>query len=522
MSVLLSQLKPFQKKCPYQLIPMFGGCRDDDLSDYLVYEVFPCAGTTQSFENFLKVLKTKYDNNENLASDMEDREHKLQFLDRYKDVSDSDYKSLWSGLEGAEKQRSLLYPINASDEETRLPNELYTKYSEIAVLRELIEQLGNYTWSDESQNGWYNGPCSWYIGGGRGDLYMIRPCCPRCRTLLPDCWFDETIDDLIPIGLVAPHSGGKTTYMTSLLMGGFVPLLKDIGAGRWAVANAISNEKKYVPIQSVRYDNVARLSKGLYPLATEKIKLPPVMFQMSSNEKTIIVAIYDCAGELFEFNADSDDDNEEDLIFLSHMSSIIYFMEAAQIKKDNLSSKFISSEADLQPPDKQGEDQQNPGEVVYVRDLLQSSSKKAAFDMFMYVQNTLGRMKNHRIKSQLSHIAFTVIKSDELKKISECLPANFSMYLDNPKMQDDKDNKQNNLFKAEYCQSITDDVADFINEFFGNGQTIDNLLYGSHFTYSCHCVSVAPKVDRASGKECIYRPVRIAEPLAACLLDQFN
>lgn len=522
MSVSLSKLKPFQKKCPYQLISMFNtnGNEDlEDLSDYLVYEVFPCDEDTKPFETFLKDdLKKAYDDNEQLASDMSDRGHKLQFLENYTDVSDNYYKKLWKNLEGAEKKRSFLYPINASDRERRLPDALYRQYSEIAVFKELIEQSGSYTWSATSQDDEYDGEYFWYIGDGFEDLYMIRPCCPKCRTLLPDYWFDEDNDDLVPIGLVAPHSGGKTTYMTSLLMDRFVPLLKDIGAGRWTVANAISNEKKCVPVQSVRYDNVARLSQGKYPLATEKNKLPPVMFRMSSNGRTIIVAIYDCAGERFEFNTDDDDDNKKNLQFLSHMSSIIYFMEAAQIKKDNLGSQFISDKPDLQPPDKQAEDQQNSDEVVYVRNLLQHGSKEAAFDMFIHVLNKIRQMETRRIQSSLKHVAFTIIKSDELKRISERLPAGFSVYLDNPMW----DNNQNNLFNADYCQGITDDVADFINDFFGNRQTIDKLLEGTELTYSCHCVSVAPKAESTSGKECEYRPVRIAEPLVACLLDQFN
>lgn len=516
MSVLLSQLKPFQKKCPYQLISMFNTNENEDLSNYLVYEVFPCDESTQSFESFLKELKKAFDDDSELASSMQDRASKLQFLEYYTDVADDYYKKLWGDLDGAEKKRFLLYPVNASKKEKRLPDELYGQYSEIAVLRELIEQSGIYTWSEKSHSNWDNGSYSWYIRDQFKDQYIIQPCCPKCRTLLPDRWFDK-IDDLIPIGLVAPYSGGKTTYMTSLLMGGFVPLLSDIGAGRWAVADAISDEKKYVPVQKVRYDNVERLSKGLYPNATDpNKKLPPVMFRMSSKGKTVIVAIYDCAGERFQLNDGNQEKKRENLQFLSHMTSIIYFMEAAQIKKDNLGKQFIDAEPDLQPPAQQAQDQARSNEMAYASDILH---REDAFDMFIHVQSKIKDMEFYGITSHLKHVAFTVIKSDELKELGETLPNGFSMYLDNPSMLD---NQSDLLFNADYCQSITYDVADFINEFFGDGKTIDNLLYGNHLTYSCHCVSVAPKVERASGKECIYRPVRIAEPLAACLLDQFN
>ncbi|MBQ3887558.1 MAG: hypothetical protein II735_06275 [Clostridia bacterium] len=545
MPVSTSPLTSFRHRCPYEQTEMFDpAVVKEDLTDLLAYEVFPYGQNTQPFESFMQETLKEQMEQSQLAENMENKAEKLQFLEGYKQITsnDDDYHHLWDGLAGVEEPRDLLYPksdirhnrfYKESSDSSAAP------YSEIAVLREMIEKSGIYTWHEKDKHNISYGPYSFFIcDTKKTGLYVIRPCCPDCRTLLPDYWFDKKTVGMIPIALVAPHAGGKTTYMTALLKNAFIELLDGIGRGNWKAYNAIQNERECVHIQKTRYENVDRLDNHQYPQKTPERYHPPVMFRMVYKDgphsehqgEGVIIAIYDSAGEFFERLKD-----DLSMTMLSYMCAIIYFMEASQMQKEDINYYFQNGdEPVLLKPDQQAEIQSDnkSNEGIPVQMLLQKTSP---FAMLRTIMTKLEMLEDYGRVLQLEHIAFTIIKSDELKEIENMLPRKFRIFLD-PLVLSENDDEEGNegeeenddknslsgVFEKDYRESALQNIGSFIQEYFGKGKSIRQMMGKSKkIDYSCHCVSVAPK-SKDDPTRCTFEPVRMTDPLVGCLIRPFE
>ena len=497
----------------------------DEIRSRLVYEVFQI-GAENSFSDFL--------------SDID-----LAGL-TLKAVNDTRYKTMWKNIKGAEVDRFLLYPVNDLGNRLRdLKNDEYDdgmykqleeftkdKFSEIDVIFQHIEQKKDDYYFEEIHVSGYNGHTySYDICDVMGQtLYTIRPCCPVCRTLLPDNWFSDAVQAYVPIALIGEKSSGKTTYMSSLLEKNTYKRLS-MGLGRGMRArNAIVDDINRFKIQAIRYENLERLENGQYPNPTDTV-MPPVFINISKNcdgkDSQMIVGIFDCPGELFDLKHHISD---AELKVLCNMQSYIYFVEPKQMSE--LGYRFINEDIEftpdlIKPIEEQGIIQgQNIGKSINASDIIQNVSTKEkptnVTDMLLHLE---GRLYGHDIC--LKHIAYTMVKSDVL--------------LDNdykPKVEQIKDMEK--ILKPDEIANVLDQshlnsIDDIVKEFFqkvvlSRENTEENMdtfkdMGGSNVSKSWHCISVAkhiPKNERVDNKVCEFAPVRIVEPFVRCLIPKMT
>lgn len=501
----------FKSVCPYKFHNMFKNKEntDGDLRDSLVYEVFSVKETddlTASFNNFMKKLGEK--------------EESL-FKAGVEDV----YKGFWSNITGNEKPRLCLYPKNS--EENRLSNK--SENSEIGYILELIKQsTADISYEKEYMQG-YEGSNSYIYNIYENErmIFTIRPCCPVCRTLLPDMWFSDIVKAYIPISLIAGKSGGKTTYMTSLISDDFIVLLRDMGTDKWWIDYGIKYEKERLSIQTTRFSDLEKLRSGEYPASTDN-PMPPVCINISklSDEEDcideqVIVSIFDCKGELYE-NLGKNQNTEEELKFLKSMYSYIFLMDPDQMERLPHEDKPDDNKKEVKilSIEEQGKMQGQEHQPVNARDLIKNNKNSDKVDMILILRNI--KSINLKNPNNLHHIAYTIVKSDELLKHSEEL--------------DTVDGMRELCSQGECINAFDDDnfvmveeaVKDFIEAFFFNesrtkvGMSLINSIGGKKVAKSWHCVSVAKPRPNLGKNKCEYDPLRIAEPFARCIIEKFK
>ena len=123
----------------------------------------------------------------------------------------------------------------------------------------------------------------------------------------------------------------------------------------------------------------------------------------------------------------------------------------------------------------------------------------------------------------LQHIAYTIVKSDELEKYKDDWKEVDGMEeLLLPRAKENVINRTNFAFIDEVVRDFFEKVvfkpedAKYYMEFLEN-------IGGKRVSKSWHCVSVArklPPTDRINGGECEFSPVRITEPFVRCLIDK--
>ena len=532
-------MQKFKSVCPYKFHRIFKYDEKNipNLLDNLVFEVFDM--TKESFANFLtEKLEIPVD---------------LGFAPT---TEDEVYKSAWEKIVGNDAQRFYLYPKNdglnrmydaniQSSSTSKFPEKLqkYTKkdYSDIKFIMERIKEVGEERdiECEEYKPEGFSGDTYMYDIKLSGEvLFEIRPCCPCCHTLLPDMWFSDITKSYIPIALIARKSGGKTTYMTSLVSNDFTDLLESMGVN-WLVQTAIKGEKQRFKIQTTRFDNLERMKKDrLYPNPTYFI-MPPVSISISKLDDNgnaigrIIVSIFDCPGELFQ-KILNDVATQNDLDFLKKMNSYMFLvepecMEGIEYKKSELSD--ISEDTQnfkLLSVREQGEFQkQNADKKISARDaaaivkLDENQNSGDEVDIYK-VLNSLKNMLAFDRKA-LQHVAYIIVKSDELSKYPEVLKK-----VDG--MSDLLTLKKNtDVFNINNLEGVSITVKEFFEKVVFSEEhekTYMQLLEsigGKEVSKSWHCVSVArPVGEIGKDKICKFEPVRIAEPFARCVMNEME
>jgi len=366
-------------------------------------------------------------------------------------------------------------------------------------------------------------------------IFSIRPCCPICRTLLPDNWFSSAVYAYIPIALIGSTSAGKTTYMTSLLDPVFKELVDGLGGiSKWSVVSSIEEEKSRFKIQETRYKNYKRLrQEGTYPKPTESV-MPPVLITLLKHEgfkvtNQIVVGIFDCKGEPFNPDADMTEEavpKKSLLKFLNSMQSFIYLVEPKQMAgiryRFEPDKKFEPSL--IKSFDEQGKFQQeHRGEIIKADAVIKNDEEKNRkivdiHRMLIGICNNIAPGND-----SLQHIAYTIVKSDELdsyrddwsevKEMDELLKPGVKssvLYTNGWKLVD--------AVVSEFFEKVVFSSADAHMRDFRN-------IGGENVSKSWHCVSVARKLppnERTDGRECEFAPVRITEPFVRCLIKELK
>ena len=497
----------FKLICPYQFHRMFRRSvgMEDDLRDLLVYEVFNCNGF-----NFTQFLS------EELG--MED----MGFI---ASKTDQNYLSTWKNIEGCDASRFYLYPKN--DKNNRLPDR--QSNSEISFIFDKIKESQEYSYeSTESDDG--SESYSYDIFDPYGvRMFTVRPCCPYCHTLLPDMWFSDFIKSYLPIALIAGKSGGKTTYMTSLLDRNFRQILKGMGGIiQWDVDTGIQYEEDIFKIQQTRFENLNRLINGKYPRPTDYV-MPPVCIKITKMDSDgnkalghILVSIFDCKGELYEKlgkNAATD----EEMQFLNFMHSYIFLV-------DHFQMAGIDSFEPLMSVAEQGKFQkENAHDSITAEKILENhrdnsdNKDENLYRVLVSLKKFLSRYGNGK---DLKHIAYTIVKSDELKKFPETLKRVDGM-ADLLKQDDGLD-----TFNPDNFAGVDYIVQEFFSKIVFNAKRNDSMdimrsMGGKQVSKSWHCISVARKLPperqtEEKERECEFYPVRIAEPFARCIREEMK
>lgn len=515
--------------CPYRPHGMSGVEKangdPEKVRKELVYEVFQTTGE-KPFAEFLAEIGL-----EDLG---------------LKESVDSKYQRMWRKVKGSEDSRFLLYPAGAYENrlyddkqndghDDDMPDEMkkFTKgeFGEIDVVLEYVSQSQDYSFEEISLLGYENDHTySYDIIDKISDasLYTIRPCCPVCRTLLPDNWFSDIVKEYIPIVLIGEKSSGKTTYMSSLLGREFLDLLRGFGSIQWSAYSAIEEEEIRFKIQEIRYGNLKRLlEEGKYPEPTTMV-MPPVCINISKNINgtcnQIIVAVFDCDGELFTRNV-----TREELKFLLNMQAYIYLVEPKQMSE--LDYRFMDENSEftpdlIKPIDEQGTIQKdNIGNRISASDIIQNAYKKEKPEDPVEMLIKIKRILSNR-GSCLKHIAYTIVKSDELLKYPEKIEQITGI----------KDilnqNGSCSVLESEYFEPIDDIIKEFFEKIvFSPDVTKFNMssfqdFGGNDVSKSWHCVSVAKDIPigerRNNGKVCKFDPVRIVEPFVRCLMPKMK
>ena len=538
-------IENFKCKCPYKFHRMFpkNTKETDELKDMLVFEVF----TVRKDADFAKFLE-------------EDIKVHNAFSSAILPRPDVEYEKAWENIEGRDESRLLLYPkhdkLNRlfdpdnADDNSDSDWKKYSKseYSDMGYILTKIDELGDDSdieYEEHKIRGFEQATYMYNIKKDGRKWFEIRPCCPKCRTLLPDMWFGDVVKSYLPIALIAGKGGGKTTYMTSLISENFRTLLGNMGISKWKVNTGITYEKDRLQIQSVRFDNLNKMVKEhVYPDPTY-YAMPPVTISISRLDNAnniigrMIVSIFDCKGELYP-NLRNNAATADDLEFLTSMNSYIFlmepkYMECIDYKNENISKKNDSmtnvSDSMIMSVKDQGEFQkQNKGKSISAvqaarmngicynaeTDEDNSGDEFNVYDVWCAIRDLLSEEYN-----ELNHIAYTIVKSDELADYPEALKKVSGM-------SDLLEQKVNiDAFNEDNFEAVDIRVEKFFENVVFNEthrETYMELLKtmgGQDISKSWHCISVARPSEKG-GQACDFRPVRIAEPFARCILTEMK
>lgn len=506
-------MKAYSGKCPIDFMPMFDhvdkvkgknweSAAAVDLIPYLAFEGFYFTKYDQ--EKFLKCI-----------GDDDDRE----LLERCLEPVINDYYELkWEGVQGVDNPRLLLY--GRGDRHSRLHdisfegNKVDYEVSEIEWLFEILRKNG-IRWEVKSENN----PVITIYHPNQSEMLILYPCCPKCYTILPGNWF--CAEDYFPISLLAPMLGGKTTLLCSWLVNNFEAFtrLRQMG-NDYEVLYGITGGRDTFKIQSYFYDCADLLYKeGKYPEGTELNCVPPMYMQIHNriNDKILLVGIYDCAGEMLHQAING---FESATAFLKHMSAFIYLVEAGRMYGVNLGKNSGDKEEEthweILPLEQQGLQQQEPTGTVSAFSLIENYNRDTEdpWEIYNGIMQVLRQEKNNRAQ----HMAFSIIKSDELKGRPEVRAIrNSSILFRDPEpgtaLNQDYIFQANRIAREIFRQLVIEGTEEEKNRMLES-------LESDFASVSWHCVSAAE--PPREGETYHYRSTRKIDPLVGCLLEELD
>lgn len=505
----------FTLNCPIDFKPMITrkkaveGLDPDRWEEYTLEEVIPYL----AYEGFYSApIYTK----DTLLEWMEDsEEEEIEILSSCLEPTiNQNYALKWLDVPGSEEPRLLLYGRN---DPCRRIRELDSEAGEIEWLLQLLDKKGiEYTVQPD-------GRIIVYHRNG-DELMTFCPCCPRCYTILPENWFRAV--DFYPIALLAPSTGGKTTLLCSWMINNFEIFnrLEKMGSGYTVLAGFDRPSAKF-RLQSYLEEEAKNLyTTGKYPGVTDRNRIPPLYMEIRNEQgEILLVGIYDCAGEMLRGVLEADT-NPIVTAFLSHMSAFVYLVEADHMagirsaKNGEEVSAAAEPEWKILSLEEQGEKQAEAGNMsVAAEEMLENAygTKLNPWEIYDAVNALLireGVKKNQ-------HMAYSVIKSDELKGLPEVkeIPNSDILF---------RDTGANENLNQDYILQANMIARDIFRILVAEGDSeaekerqIEALENGFH-SVSWHCVCAA--VKQKSTRKYHYKSIRRADPLIGCLLPKLE
>lgn len=371
-------------------------------------------------------------------------------------------------------------------------------------------------------------------------MYAI-PCCPHCHNRLPIGW--ETAEDFAAVSLRAGTGGGKTTFLYSMMQNNWSAFrqLESVNGKKIHITAAHRNND---PTDSY-YNNMCMLAQemcrdfGKCPGSTQRDKwIPPVFLNVQYGGHTMILGIYDNAGENLE--KPDPDKNPQLKMLLDKMFADIYLFDPKNMnlalpgKKEKVRRNYDEDcrMLDIQEQGKFQEEHRD--KVITARELLfenkkNTGSEESEANNLTVYDNTLSIRQQYCCLERMKEMYFlgVIIKCDLLEQVEEI--------------------KKNHDYDALFERGTPEDLLDLNNmtarsglikqmiqerQLLGNrdlesfqahyGELMeDGVTPTGRNAVSWHCVS-ALGCDAEMGGKLLgkYRPIRVAEPLVTCILKR--
>lgn len=468
------------------------------------------------------------------------RKYMLKILEP---VSDRDYEHTWSGT-GSLAPRILLYP--AGHRNRRLKGDKDLKdYSDTAFFLTQIKRLG----FPISRNQDATVTLGARVGG---QLAHLKPCCPRCHTILPDKWFNSA--GYYKISLLAPPLGGKTTLLSSWMIDDY-HAIRSMGFSNnnCSAVYGLARGDTEFEIQKYFRQAADRLRRtGEYPDRDEPSRKPPLYTRIihytdnvnpdtGKNEEYLIVGSYDIAGETLK-KLQSGETSPELIAYLNYMDAYIYLISPSQLSG---LSRVITDERKDRIEDVSSDDSRNTGyylstnrirvlsleeqaeyqkthrEEVSAVGILKTDSdreKAAPWDIFHKIDTLLINEGTKRT----SHMAYTIVKCDQIMDLPEIADtANVEILFSNPadsRAMDDRYLVQDGMEVKKILSRFAVQGSEQQKKDFINYLSNTDGKCGGFRSVSWHCVSANSNEE----KDGEYQSIRRTDPLVGCLLSEFK
>lgn len=316
-------------------------------------------------------------------------------------------------------------------------------------------------------------------------IMRLVPCCPSCHHRMPIGW--EEAEAYMGISLLAPTSGGKTTFVTSMMVNDF-ECLKNIG-GDLEIVEAVD---RYTDSSYRFLRNAAEklVEEGVCPDRTNtEYMIPPVFLKVYYKGHQLFVTLYDNSGEVLSL---MDGFNDAKIRMLPNMDAHIYMIEPEQLNVD----LNVSDADDLD---------------------LYTQSRKKKNPMKMYEDYKSWLLLNgmgHIVQKQ--HLALTICKCDKLEYLPEMETYNRYGLLFEHGMSCDLMDADASLARESVVKTLFSDLME------DGSKKLKQL---DRENVSFHCISAlgcgTQKVIQDGSEHFVmtgeYAPIRLAEPLVTCI-----
>ncbi|NCB91913.1 MAG: hypothetical protein EOM40_04980 [Clostridia bacterium] len=366
-----------------------------------------------------------------------------------------------------------------------------------------------------------------FIPQGRGDYSSVEVetgvdrvsadiCCPRCHNRLPNNIFRY---EMHTVGMVGRSQSGKTCFATSMLCGfGQELVFKDEMGDVILEGRYCDNASEFM--EGKIENDIERMMNQKCPLRTEIVFVPPIFLEIEYKGRWILLVLYDISGEVLKIATDHPHDQR--VQYLKNTSDYIYMMEPNEIglHGDDVGSISTINPANIQKVVLSAEERKNAlqqkesktiQEVLKEKNAIKThiSLGNGVLDNFHLLVNLRGTRRN-------GHIAFTVLKSDEIKgnsKIKEVDPDNLLFKQNVGKIV----NRREDILRKKAMSDL------FRNHLFNPEFVTKNRLK----SYSLHMISALGGGTRKvieDGTETYemkepWNPTRVGEPIFQIILN---
>lgn len=378
-------------------------------------------------------------------------------------------------------------------------------------------------------------------------MYAI-PCCPHCHNRLPLGW--DMAEDFGAIALMAPSGSGKTTFLLSMMNKDW-EAFQELGEceddrRKIYITPAHSEiDEKDVTYYEMQKNAEAMCKKGgkCQDHTDREHIIPPVFLNVNYHGHTMIIGIYDNAGEELSKMGLMARPNLRKL--LKELFAQIYLFDPCDleielpIKREETIRRELE-DCRVMPIETQGREQRKSnGKRITGKELLKRMDARPvkkgdisrALEVYYKYRNALVK---RGCENELKKIYFAgvIIKSDLLENAAEIRERKEYDVLFRREITD-------NMLDREYIEMMSECVQDMVKEFrlFGrknidgfrndfeeieemdaNGNRIRQLAISWHCVSALGCDVDTPELHGCGGTlQGEYAPIRVAEPLLACI-----